>query len=662
LEALEDRTVLSTVWYVNGSATGSDDGHSWANAFTDLQSGLTAAQPGDQIWVAQGTYKPTSTTDRTISFVLMDDVGVYGGFAGTETALGQRNWVAHPTILSGDIGMPGDNSDNSYHVVTAGFSTTPLTSGVIDGFTITGGNANGPGVFGGNGGGLFNNQGALTVSNIIFTGNSATTGGGMDNENNNTSAITNVIFRGNTALYAGGGMYNSNSMPTLTNVLFTGNSAFEFGGGLENDGQPDHTVTLVNVTFSGNTAVGADDASGGAMFCFTGSATLTNCILWGDSAGVSDNEFGQAGGPPSATITISYSDVQGGAAGTGNINADPLFADAATGDFRLRAGSPAIDAGTNTGAPSFDLAGQIRPLDGNGTGIAVTDMGAYEAKASPTFSALLSPSIVVGTATATLSGHLGVGVIHPPAGEAVSVTLNGVTQTAALDGNGDFSTTFDTSMLGAAGSPYAVTYSYGGDSKFNPATGGSTLTIAPLAASIQFTSVTVVPNLLALNQTETINVHVSGPGGVTQGTVTFTVDVHSVSAAVDGNGDATASLTLPLLTGMFPQSISAAFSGPNRSPTNATQSVFWNAVDMLAPAVATFAADGSQSVQSFLLGLPLLDFLYTAQGQLTKVVFGPGLLSWDFRYFGPVAVVSLDGVLPVAMAVSTPQGLFLQAL
>jgi hypothetical protein len=177
------------------------------------------------------------------------------------------------------------------------------------------------------------------------------------------------------------------------------------------------------------------------------------------------------------------------------------------------------------------------------------------------------------------------------------------------------------------------------------------LTVAPAAAAIQFISVTIVPNLFALNQTETIAVHVSGPGGiVNQGTVTFTVDGHSVSAAVNGNGDATASLTLPLLAAAFPQSITASFNGPDRLPATAMQTALWGLVDALLPAIDTFAADGSQSVQSYLFGLPLLDFLYSSSGRLTEVVFGPNWLSWDFSYYANgLTVVWLDGVLPVAV-------------
>src|SRR5262245_44082982 len=117
LERLEDRWVPSTVWYVDDSAPGARSGLSWADAFTDLQVALTTAQAGDEVWVAAGTYKPTSGTDRTTSFVLVEGVALYGGFAGTETARDERDWAHQLTQLSGDIGVPGDSSDNSYHVV-----------------------------------------------------------------------------------------------------------------------------------------------------------------------------------------------------------------------------------------------------------------------------------------------------------------------------------------------------------------------------------------------------------------------------------------------------------------------------------------------------------------------------------------------------------------
>ncbi len=143
--------------YVDADATGGlDTGMSWADAFLDLQSALaTADMCGGSldIWVAEGLYKPTQTTNRSITFNIPPGIKVYGGFNGTEIALGDRDWTANVTVLSGDIATPdttnsngvvataaGINGANSYHVVMLdGTSTDVTTDTVLDGFTITAG-------------------------------------------------------------------------------------------------------------------------------------------------------------------------------------------------------------------------------------------------------------------------------------------------------------------------------------------------------------------------------------------------------------------------------------------------------------------------------------------------------------------------------------------
>ena len=96
------------VIYVDADATGADDGSSWTDAHTDLQDALAAAGSGDEVWVAEGTYYPTSTSTRTFSFHLETGVAVYGGFDGTETQLSQRDWETNVTVLSGAIGAGAD--------------------------------------------------------------------------------------------------------------------------------------------------------------------------------------------------------------------------------------------------------------------------------------------------------------------------------------------------------------------------------------------------------------------------------------------------------------------------------------------------------------------------------------------------------------------------
>jgi len=169
----------ASIIYVNHAASGANNGSSWGNAYRSLQTALTAAVSGNQIWVANGTYKPTTTADRSKTFTLKNGVAIYGGFAGTETLLSQRSWTANLTILSGDIGTPGVTSDNSYSIVSA---VNADKSAILDGFTITGGQAD-CGCFPGDAGaGVFNWASSPTLRNLVISKNAtASYGGGMYN-------------------------------------------------------------------------------------------------------------------------------------------------------------------------------------------------------------------------------------------------------------------------------------------------------------------------------------------------------------------------------------------------------------------------------------------------------------------------------------------------
>jgi hypothetical protein len=370
-EPLESRRLLSaTTVYVDRSATGLGNGSSWANAYTDLQPALTTAVSGETIDVAQGTYKPTTGTDQTASFQLLDGVAIYGGFAGNSTSTpGVRNLTAYPTILSGDIGLPNDIIDNSYHVVSAnGINSTAI----LDGVTIADGNASIEDDGTTNvGGGMYNYDSSPTLANCTFSENTSSQGGGGMANDFSSPTLIGCIFSGNSASGPGqgGGMRNDGSSPTLINCAFSGNTA-AFGGGMWNDGSSTSPATpaLINCTLSGNTA---ENGVGGAIYNAAASPTLTNCILREDSAD-GDSEINNIDG---GSASVTYSDVQGGYAGTGNINADPLFVNASAGDLELQAGSPAIGVGNPAAVPAgvtTDLAGNPRSFNGK------VDMGAYE--------------------------------------------------------------------------------------------------------------------------------------------------------------------------------------------------------------------------------------------------------------------------------------------
>jgi len=178
----------AAVRYVKSDATGTNTGTSWTDAYTSLQSALTAAVSGDQIWVAKGTYKPSvqvgGTGPRYASFQMKNGVFIRGGFAGTETLVSQRTDFGvgglNETILSGDIGTIGDNWDNCYHVVNnPPDGATPLTSSAtLEGFTIRDGNADAYGGFEALGGGMFNYSNSPTIIDCNFISNSSSNHGG----------------------------------------------------------------------------------------------------------------------------------------------------------------------------------------------------------------------------------------------------------------------------------------------------------------------------------------------------------------------------------------------------------------------------------------------------------------------------------------------------
>lgn len=384
--AYEFQEALNNVVYVNPLAAGENNGRSWANAFTSLQNALsfaTGCKQVKQIWVAKGTYYPDegnrwTNNDRNAFFMLVKGVAIYGGFGGTESLLAQRNPGLNATILSGEIQQDNDTSNNAYHVIRSEYVDSFT---IVDGFTITAGHAGGPdggpGLSNWLGGGWLNdgtgsgNFSNPTIVNCDFISNTAALAGGaiynagFGNGAANP-AIINCRFMQNASkgkLDGGGAIYNDatdfgTASPAVSNCIFTGNSAVNLGGGIFNmasGGMSDLVIT--NCSFNGNTA-----NEGGALANYSGNTVVSNCIFWGNG---SSEIFNQ-----DVASAISNSIVKGGYAGTGNMDKDPLFADA---DLHLQACSPAIDAGNNsTVAGTIDLDSHPRIVNGK------VDIGAYE--------------------------------------------------------------------------------------------------------------------------------------------------------------------------------------------------------------------------------------------------------------------------------------------
>ncbi len=431
--------------------TGSGNGSGWGANATSLANAMQIAKNGNSIWVASGTYIPVNTSPaspNSPTFQLLRGVSVYGGFAGGETTLSQRNVAANHCILSGQL----TGSTNAFHVVTGDNFAR------LDGFEIIAGKAGGSAFDDESGGGLLCVGTTPTIVGCAFTGNCAQLFGG-------------AVFAYTTCA------------PVFINCVFANNTAVDDGGAVMFYGNVNASV--INCTFNGNSS-----PNGSAIFDYSNSnVTMINSVLWGDTGNL---EFYNL----SSTPTISFSDIQGGLPagstdGGGNINLDPQFINASAaagvdgffmnGDDGLIPGgtSPCLSKGTVIAGvtPSADIILNQRPDPNSGSG--KMDMGAYETpyvQVQATASSAIKPAnslapTVFGTFTITRNGSTALPM-------QVNLSVAGSSASAGALGSGADYVTLPTSVIIAAGSTTA------------------TVTVTPIKSSQAENPVTVVLTVL----------------------------------------------------------------------------------------------------------------------------------------------------------------------
>lgn len=285
----------ATVRYVKSGASG--NGSSWATASGDIQAMIDASISGDEVWIAAGTYIPTTKPSgctacesvRDVAFLLKDGVKIYGGFPGSGTpAFADRNLSSFTTILSGEIGNPAILTDNVRHVVISLNDVSGNT--VLDGVTITGGYGDpsavvaayswidGIDVLDDEAGGLYAENSALQVNQVTFTTNTGYYGGGFvlyfDDESPLRSTITSCTFADNTAWGYGGGFYEQATGTLIKDCLFLRNKGIDgaYGGGLYMEGYGG--AVIENCNFEDNSS---DAGYGGAAYCYNSGYTFRNC-------------------------------------------------------------------------------------------------------------------------------------------------------------------------------------------------------------------------------------------------------------------------------------------------------------------------------------------------------------------------------------------------
>ncbi|WP_297338540.1 YDG domain-containing protein, partial [Algoriphagus sp.] len=313
-----------TILYVDPSAgSGLGNGSSWGNAILTLQEALEWAEANWQnqeeilqIYVAEGVYFPTTSNDASISFELVNQVEIYGGFPTGGSSFDQRDWKENQTILSGDILNRGStlildpfvvSIGNSIHVVNG---SNRDNSAKLDGFYINAGFAVGSGDLN-DGGGIFISAGSPVLTNLMVIANRSNRfGAGMATMEGSTPTLSKVEFRSNFTSSGGGGVANNGSSPRFTEVLFLENASSTNGGGMYNLNSS--SPILINVEFRGNEArggVGSGTVGGGAMWNAAGTPVLTNVLLTGNRATLNNGRGGailnNGGSPILTNVTLS---------------------------------------------------------------------------------------------------------------------------------------------------------------------------------------------------------------------------------------------------------------------------------------------------------------------------------------------------------------------
>ncbi|HQP96922.1 MAG TPA: right-handed parallel beta-helix repeat-containing protein, partial [bacterium] len=354
--------------YVRADAMPGGDGFSWEKAFNSIGSALEVMWATGEVWAAAGTYSE--------SVEMKPGIAIYGGFTGTEQTREDRDWAGNETVI------------NAGRLFAS--AVTGADGALLDGFTVTGGQRSGvfcpsgssptfsncilrtnksfgvhcPGssptlinctISENPGGAIYCSDSRLTLTNCMISENSARQGGGIRCSRSSLT-LTNSTVALNSVEVSGGGIYCEDSSAMLTNCIITGNSAEGGGGGIYSTKS---FPTLTNCTIARNVA-----GRGSGLWSESGSLSLTNCILWNPGSEIE------------GSVVATYSCIQGGWPGQGNISHYPEFVDSTNGDYHLRNGSPCVDTGLVSVAPAEDIEEHNRPgADG------LVDMGAYESPA-----------------------------------------------------------------------------------------------------------------------------------------------------------------------------------------------------------------------------------------------------------------------------------------